>query len=93
MYVSIQREVAKKMDPGSPQWCQALGQDNRHKTDAQEVAPDYEKELYCIDDHALEQAAQRGCGVSQWSYSRTVWMQSCAMCSRMTLTEHRSWTR
>ncbi|KAJ7417296.1 hypothetical protein WISP_65280 [Willisornis vidua] len=36
----------------------------RAKTDAQEVPPEYEKELPNHEsDHALEQSAQRDCGV------------------------------
>lgn len=35
------------------------------QNDAQEVPPGHEEELlYGADDHALEQIAQRGCGVS-----------------------------
>ena len=37
--------------------------------------------LHCDGDGALEQAAQRGCGVSLlWSYARPTWMLSSAPC-------------
>lgn len=31
---------------------------------AQEVPPEFEEQLYCAGDLALEQIAKRGCGVS-----------------------------
>ena len=34
------------------------------ETDAQKVPPEHEEELYCAGGQALEQVAQRGCGVS-----------------------------
>lgn len=42
-----------------------------------------EELLYSAGDRVL--VAQRGCGLSHWRYSGTVWMKSCFMCSRVTL--------
>ena len=45
----------------------AKPQDKRQQeeTDAQEVPPEYKEEcLYCAGNRALEQGAQRGCGIS-----------------------------
>lgn len=45
---------------GAEQWNKRKWAD----IDAQEVPPGHEEELYCADDHAVEQISQRGCGVS-----------------------------
>lgn len=42
MYTSIQREGAKRKEPGSAWWCQAIGRDEMGKTDAQEDSSEYE---------------------------------------------------
>ncbi|KAJ7412564.1 hypothetical protein WISP_95664 [Willisornis vidua] len=46
------------------QWCRKLNKRQQEETDAQEFPPEHEKELHSEDDQALEQVAQRGCGVS-----------------------------
>ncbi|RMC03006.1 hypothetical protein DUI87_20199 [Hirundo rustica rustica] len=56
--------------------------------DAQEVPPEHEEELYCASDQNEEQTVQRGMWtLHHWSYPRTTWTQSCAMCFGMTLLE------
>lgn len=53
------------MSPDSSWWCQAIGPEATDKTKTKEVPPQHEEEiLYCEDDRALEQVAQRSFGVS-----------------------------
>jgi len=52
------------MEPGSFQWYAAVEQEIMGKKLKQELTYKHEEEPYCESDRALEQAAQRGCGVS-----------------------------
>jgi len=54
----------------------------RAQTEAEEVPSEQEEELlHSEGDGALEQAAQRGWGVSFWRYSNPTWTRSRAACS------------
>ena len=62
MYTNTWKEGAKRMEPGSFQWCPVTGQEamgtHRHTGDSLWTL------FYCEHHWALAQVAQRGCGVS-----------------------------
>ena len=72
MYTNILRVSAKRMGPGSFQWCPVTGQgatgtncNTGNLLITREIPSECEEELlYLEGDAALAQAAQRGCGVS-----------------------------
>ena len=65
MLINISRVGVRRTGPDSFQWCPVTGQGQRAQTEAEEVPPEHEEELLPSEgDGALEQAAQRGCGVS-----------------------------
>lgn len=54
---------------------------------------EHEEHTLLCSDRALKETAQKVCGFPHWRYCRTVWTQSCAMFSRMTLFEQGGWIR
>lgn len=45
-------------------WCLATGQEEQEETETLKVPSEYEENLYFSGDRAVEQAAQKCCGIS-----------------------------
>jgi len=65
MYINTCREGAKRMEPGSFQWCPGTGPKQWAQNETQELPSEHQQTLsYCGGDRALAQVAQICCGVS-----------------------------
>lgn len=78
-----------------PEWFQWKGQDKgqQAQTVTQKVPSEDEEKHHCEDSRALEQAAQRVCGVSlSGDIQELTWTQSRATCSRWARSSSGLWT-
>lgn len=82
------------MGAGSFHWCPATGQEWQTQIRAQDVNVNVRKNLFEGDTHfegdrALKKAASETWSFLFWRYSKSVWMLSCATCSREPVLEER----
>lgn len=95
MSISIWREGTKKMEPGCSRWCWAKGQEamGRNWHTGTLIWIRWRTSLLCEWPCTGTDFPERPWNLPHWRYSSTVWIQSCDMCTRMTLPEKGGWAR